>query len=211
MRRIVVDAAQPAAASIEEVARIIRDGGVAAIPTDTLYGLAANPFSPAAVQRVFRVKGRGLERALPLIAADSKQLEAWLGDLSGDGRRLGAQFWPGPLTLVVAAPEHLAGEVTGGLGTVGVRVPAHAVARALCAACGHPLTATSANLSGEPATADPEGVAAALGERLDVLLDAGLTPGGAASTLVDITHPLPVLLRAGAISWDRIQACLAGG
>lgn len=208
MLTVVVDAAHPSAASIEEVARIVRDGGVAAIPTDTLYGLAANPFDAAAVRRVFVLKGRSAEGALPLIATDAAQVETWLGALPAQGRQLADCFWPGPLTLVVAAPEGLAVEVTGGRSTVGVRVPAHAVARALCARCGHPLTATSANISGEPATADPAAVGRVLGHRLDVLLDAGPTPGGAPSTLVDVSQASPVLIRAGAISWDRIQACL---
>ncbi len=208
MLTVVVDAEHPDAVSIEEVARIVRGGGVAAIPTDTLYGLAANPFDAAAVRRIFVMKGRRADGALPLIAADLAQVEAWLGSLPRQGRQLAECFWPGPLTLIVAAPERLPVETTGGLQTVGVRVPAHAVARALCAVCEHPLTATSANISGEPATDDAEAVGRALGDRLDALLDAGPTPGGAPSTLVDVSQVVPTLVRAGAISWDRIQACL---
>jgi L-threonylcarbamoyladenylate synthase len=206
-----VDAEQPNPASIEEVARILRRGGVALIPTDTFYGLAANPFDSAAVRRVFAIKERRDDAALPLIAADIEQMETWLGGLPESGRRLADRFWPGPLTLVVAASKRLAAEVTGGLPTVGVRVPAHAAARALCGACGHPLTATSANISGEPASADPASVRQALGRLVDALLDAGVTPGGAPSTLVDVTRDEPVLIRAGAIAWDRIHSCLQRG
>ena len=132
-----MDSSRPDAASIEGVARLIRHGVVAAIPTDTLYGLAADPFNIEAVGRVFVVKGRMAQRALPLVAADLEQACEWLGELPPVGLRLAAHFWPGALTLVVAAPKRLAPGVTGGRSTVGVRVPAHAVTRALCAACGH--------------------------------------------------------------------------
>ena len=108
------------------------------------------------------------------------------------------------LPLVVAAPPTLAPEVSGGLGTVGVRVPAHDVTRALAAAAGVPLTATSANISGQPATNDPEAVLPSLGNRLDVLVDAGVTAGGAPSTIIDATGETPRLIRAGAIPWDAV-------
>src|SRR5476649_1147078 len=208
MRRVFVDPGAPQRDAIQEAATWILAGGLVALPTDTLYGLAADPFSARAVARVFEAKGRDAGRALPLIAADAAQVAAHLGRLSPAGERLAARFWPGPLTLVVAAPYGLARDVTGGTGTVGVRVPADAVARAICAACGRPMTATSANVSGEPATADPGEVERTLGCRIDLLIDTGPTPGGAPSTIVDLTGAEPALLRAGAISWDEIQACL---
>ena len=106
------------------------------------------------------------------------------------------------------APPALARDITGGTGKVGVRVPADAIARGICAEAGRPITATSANISGEPATADPDQVERTLGDRLDLLIDAGMTRGGASSTIVDVTGADPVLVRAGAISWDDIQAWL---
>jgi L-threonylcarbamoyladenylate synthase len=123
-------------------------------------------------------------------------------------RLLAIRFWPGPLTMLMHAPERLSAEVTGGTGRVGVRVPAHAVARALCAACGTPLTATSANKSGQPATNDPDAVAESLGSGIDVLLDAGVTPGGPPSTIIDVTDATPRVIRQGAIPWESIQTCL---
>jgi L-threonylcarbamoyladenylate synthase len=129
-----------------------------------------------------------------------------LGELSPCAGRLAAHFWPGPLTLVIPAPGVLAGEVTGGMGTVAIRVPAHAVARALCDAAGVPLTATSANLSGRPPTNSPDVVAEELGARLDLLVDAGPTPGGSPSTIVDVTGAEPRLIRAGAVAWDAVLA-----
>ena len=106
------------------------------------------------------------------------------------------------------APERLSPHVTGGSGRVGVRVPAHAVTRALCTACGVPLTATSANPSGQPATNAPDAIDEALADGIDVLLDAGITPGGPPSTIVDVTDGVPRVVREGAISWESVQACL---
>jgi L-threonylcarbamoyladenylate synthase len=203
--RLNVDPERPDMAIVERAAASILNGRLVAMPTDTLYGLAADPFNSRAVARVFEVKGRAAARALPLVAADSAQIRRWLGELPAVADRLATRFWPGPLTLLVTAPETLATGVTGGTGVVGVRVPAHAVTRALCAAADRPLTATSANLSGQPATDDPSEVAASLGARVDVLLDAGRTPGGAPSTIIDITGAVPRLVRAGAIPWDAVQ------
>jgi L-threonylcarbamoyladenylate synthase len=204
MRRVYVDPEAPQRDAIEEAAQWILDGGVVALPTDTLYGLAADPFSRAAVARVFDVKGRAAERALPLIAADAAQVAAHLGALGGVGDRLAQRFWPGPLTLLVAAPPAIAPDVAGGTGRVGVRVPADGVARAICAIAGRPVTATSANISGEPAPSDPDEVERTLGDRIDLLIDTGPTRGGAPSTIVDVTGETPALVRAGAIAWEDI-------
>ena len=204
MLHLTVSAVAPDPTVIRRAAELLKQGSVAAIPTDTLYGLAANPFDGVAVTRLFTVKDRAVEKALPLVAASRAQVEAALGALSPLAARLANTFWPGPLTLIVPAPATLAPEVTGGTGTVAVRVPDHVVTRALCDACGSPLTATSANRSGEPATANPSDVALALGALLDVLVDAGLTPGGPPSTIVDVTDVEPRLVRAGATPWDAV-------
>jgi L-threonylcarbamoyladenylate synthase len=203
VRRVLADAEGIAAA-----ATAIRSGLVIAIPTDTLYGLAADPFREDAVARVFEAKGRPPERAVPLIAADAEQVVASLGALSTTARRLADVFWPGPLTLLMKAPEALPDIVTGGTGRVGVRVPAHATARALCRACDTPLTATSANISDRPATNDPDEVARTLASRIELLVDNGKTPGGPPSTIVDVTADLPRLVRPGALEWDRVLACV---
>ena len=190
--------------TLDEAVRAIRAGGVVALPTETLYGLAVDPFCEDAVARVFAVKGRSDARALPLVAADAEQVAARIGVLPPMAERLAARFWPGPLTILIAAPSALAPAVSAGTGKVGVRVPAHAVARALCRAAGFPLTATSANLSGAPPTTDPEVLERALGDRIDVLIDAGTTPGGPPSTIVDATGSVPTLVRAGAIAWEEV-------
>jgi L-threonylcarbamoyladenylate synthase len=206
MRRVFVDPDSPQRDAIQEAAKWILSGGIVAVPTDTLYGLAANPFSADAIARIFAVKGRAAERALPLVAADAAQVAAHLGPLSPMAARLVARFWPGPLTLLVAVPAGLAREVTGGTGKVGIRVPANDVVRAICALAGRPITATSANISGHPATASPDDVERTLGDRIDLLIDTGPTRGGAPSTIVDVTGPEPILIRAGAIPWQDILA-----
>ena len=195
--------------SVQVAAEVIAAGGVVALPTDTLYGLAADPFRADAVARLFAVKGRPSERALPLIAADLEQIVTHLGSLPPMGRCLAEKFWPGPLTLLIGAPAALADDVTGGTGRVGVRVPAHGVARDLCRACQRPLTATSANLSGDPPSPDPDEVERTLGSRIDLLLDDGRAPGGQPSTIVDVTGSAPRLVRAGALAWDEVQACVS--
>jgi L-threonylcarbamoyladenylate synthase len=208
VRRVFVDPESPQRDAIQEAAEWIRRGRVVAIPTDTLYGLAANPFDRAAVARVFAIKGRQAERALPLVAADIAQIEAHLGPLMPVAARLAARFWPGPLTLLLPAPVALAGEVTGGTGRVGIRVPADPIARAVCAIAAMPVTATSANISGQPATSDPDVVEQTLGDAVDFLLDTGRTPWGPPSTVVDASGGELEIIRIGAIPWDEIQACV---
>jgi L-threonylcarbamoyladenylate synthase len=208
MQRVVVDRDRPDPVAIARAAATLGQGGVVAIPTDTLYGLAADPWNPDAVARIFVVKGRPDDRALPLVAADATQVTSWIGEMDEVARRLADRFWPGPLTLVMRAPGTIAAAVTAGGATVGIRVPSHAVTRALCAAFERPLTATSANVSGQPATDDPAAVARQLAAGLDLLLDAGMTPGGPPSTIVDITEREVRLVRPGAVSWKDVQACV---
>ncbi|MGB7217563.1 MAG: L-threonylcarbamoyladenylate synthase [Vicinamibacterales bacterium] len=209
MRRVFVDPEAPQRDALQEAGKWIVNGGLVALPTDTLYGLAVDPFQTDAVARVLAVKGRQPGHALPLIAADVDQITASLGPLPPIGARLAERFWPGPLTLLLPAPGRLARDVVAGTGRVGVRVPRSDVARAICRASRVPITATSANVSGQPATADPDEVERTLGDAVDLLIDAGPAPGGAPSTIVDVTGEAPRLVRAGAIPWDEIQAWLS--
>jgi L-threonylcarbamoyladenylate synthase len=208
MRRVFVDPGAPQRDAIQEAAKWIRTGGLVALTTDTLYGLAVDPFQSEAVARLFAAKGRAPDQGLPLIAADEQQIAAHLGALPAMGTALARRFWPGPLTLLMPAPASLGPPVTGGSGRVGVRVPAHDIARMICRAADRPITATSANLSGRPATADPDEVERTLGDLVDLLIDAGPAPGGLPSTIVDVTGREPRIVRAGAVSQDDIQTCL---
>ena len=202
-----IDSQSPEPEAIARAVEILRLGGTVAYPTDTLYGIAVDPRSDVAVRRLFDVKGRPPSMAVPLIAADHAQAEA-AGTFGEVEHRLIEKFWPGPLTLVVRASPSIASRVLGGGVTVAIRVPAQAVARALAQGFGFCITATSANPSGSPATEDAAQVRAALGDRLDVLLDAGQTRGGAPSTIVRIDDGRPTLVRAGALAWERVLESL---
>ena len=187
---------------------VIRSGGLVAIPTDTLYGLAADPFNATAVDRVVAAKGRAEAQAVALVASDAAQVLEHLGPLTPMARRLADHFWPGPLTILMLASAALAPGVSAGTGLVGVRVPDHRVTRDLCRLASLPLVATSANMSGKPPAHTPDDVAAAFGDSIDVLVDSGPTPGGPPSTIVDATGASPRLIRAGAIPLERIEQCL---
>ena len=202
MRRLLTDPGQPDAAAIAEAVEVLRRGGVVAYPTDTLYGLAVDPANETAVERLFDLKGRDAAAAIALIATDAAQA-ARAGRFGPIERRLGGAFWPGPLTIVVPAADTLSRRLAP-RGTLGVRVPAHAVARTLAEQFGECITATSANRSGAAAPASAAEVARAFSDGVDLLLDAGPAPGGAPSTVVEVVDARLTLHRAGAIAWDRV-------
>jgi L-threonylcarbamoyladenylate synthase len=208
MLRVSIDPSAPDLAILRRAAQIILDGGIVALPTDTLYGLAVDPFEPEAVDRLYSVKRRPGGLLIPLIAADEAQVEQHVGRMSPMARRLAARFWPGPLTLVIEASPRLAPSIHRGSGRVAVRVPDHAVARGLAEVAGQPLTSTSANRSGQPAPSTADEVEAALADSIDLLLDGGPTPGRLPSTIVDVVDPSPRLVRAGAVAWERVlESC----
>jgi L-threonylcarbamoyladenylate synthase len=206
MRRLVIDPRTPPDRTMRDAADVLRAGGVVAFPTDTFYGLAVDPRSDAAVTKLFDVKGRASGVPVALIACDARQAEG-AGEFGDRERRLAARFWPGPLTIVVPAAPGLS-PLLSAAGTVGVRVPAHGVARSLAAAAGGCITATSANRSGGPPAVLPDDVAAALGDRIDLLIDGGRAPGGPPSTVVEFVAGRPTLHRAGAVAWERVLESL---
>ena len=181
-------------------------GEIVAYPTDTLYGLAVDPRRPDAVERLFRAKGRPAEMAVPLIASDPQQVARCVSRLPLLARTLAERFWPGPLTLVVGAAPALNRRLLAGGRTVAVRVPDHAVARALARELGHPVTATSANRSGSTPAASAAAASGAVGRDLACVLDAGPAESTSPSTIVDARGAAPVLLRPGAVPWERVLA-----
>lgn len=207
MKRLLLDPLEPDAAIVREAAAVVARGGIVAYPTDTLYGLAVDPRNDAAVDALFAAKGREPGAAVALIAADEPQARQ-AGSFGPAESALAAALWPGPLTIVVPASPSMSRLLSGGRPTLGVRVPAHRVARDLAAAFGGCITATSANRSGKPPAATADEVAAAFHDGVDVLLDAGPAPGGPPSTLVEIVGGRPVLLRGGALPWDRVLELL---
>jgi L-threonylcarbamoyladenylate synthase len=186
----------------------LRQGGVVAYPTETFYGLAVDPCLPAAVEALFDLKGRDARHATPLIACSLEDVVRFCGPLNAASAALAAAFWPGPLSLVLEAPTRLTPAVHAGRGTVAIRVPAHIVARALAAAWGGPLTATSANRSGAPPARTIGDMGRLTGDERVLSIDGGETPGGAPSTIVDARVEPPVLVRDGAIAWNRVLESL---
>jgi L-threonylcarbamoyladenylate synthase len=207
MTTLAVSIDTPDPRVLAEAATVIEQGGIVAYPTDTLYGLAVDPRNDTAVARLFAVKGRHAAKAISLIAATIEQVMA-AATLTSDDERLARAFWPGPLTLLLAPRASLVPRLTAEGPTVGVRIPAHAIARALAARAGFAITATSANRAGRPAAVTSDEVAAGLGDDVDLILDAGPTVGGPPSTIVATGPSGPKLVRVGAVAWDRVLESL---
>jgi L-threonylcarbamoyladenylate synthase len=187
-------------AGIRKVGRVILQGGVAAFPTETFYGLGADARNEEALQKIFQIKGREENKPLLLLIGDRDWLSGLVRNLPPVAGRLMEKFWPGPLTLVFEASPRLSALLTGGTGTVGVRLSPHPVAQALIQAVGRAITATSANLSGQPSASVAAEVFRALGNRVDAILDGGQTAGGLGSTVLDLSSPAPRIIRRGVIS-----------
>jgi L-threonylcarbamoyladenylate synthase len=198
----------PSREAVEEAVQRIRSGGIIAYPTETFYGLGVDPFNPAAVGRLFAVKGREPGKPIPIIIDELSRAEGIVGIISQESRTLIGKFWPGPLTLLFVASSRLSSELTGGTGKVGIRIPSHSIALRLLRAAGQPITATSANLSGEPGATSAARVHEMLGEHLDLIIDGGETPGGSGSTIVDTSFHPPRLIREGKIPFQEVLGCL---
>jgi L-threonylcarbamoyladenylate synthase len=209
MPRVIVDEA-----ASEEALHVavdwLRQGRIVVFPTDTFYGVAVDPTSATALRTLFALKGRPPESALPFVAASLAQVETWCGPLEGRSARLAARFWPGPLSIVLEAPRSVDPAALGGAGSIAIRVPDHAVARALASAWGAPLPATSANRTGAPPVRLPDALGAIADDASVLVMDAGAAPGGASSTIVDARGGEPRLVRAGAIAWNRVLDFLEG-
>lgn len=203
--RIVRDDARGRAESI----RVLQDGGIVGLPTDTVYGIGVALAAPNGIERLFAAKGRPPERAIALLLADGAQA-AEIAVMDRIATALAAAFWPGGVTLVVPRrlDVDLPAVLTGGAPTIGLRVPAHAAPRALAATVG-PLPTTSANRSGEPEARTATEIETLLGGAVALILDGGPSSGGPASTVVDATGPRPRVLRAGAVAVEDVRRVLA--
>lgn len=205
---LAVDPRCPEPRLIQEAALVLQGGGVVAYPTDTVYGLAVDAMNAAAVARLYAVKQRPAEKALPLIIGDLGQLAQVVARLPASAERLIAAFWPGPLTLVMAPHARVPTPVLGDSGRVGVRWPAAAVSQQLALALGRAITASSANRSGAAAALTAAEVVTQLDAAVDLLLDGGTMPSAQVSTILDVTIDPPALLRAGKIPSSAIEAVL---
>ena len=189
---------------IEKGIEILQKGGVIAFPTDTVYGLGADAFNTRAVERVYEIKNRPRYQALPLLVADVDQLATLAEPIPEIAWLLARRFWPGALTLVLSKKDSLPARLASG-STIAVRVPNHPVCLALIKGLGNPVTGTSANVSGQSAALTAEEVEQQLGGRIDLVIHGGKCPGGKESTIVDVTHEPPIMLRQGIIAWHDID------
>ena len=187
---------------------LLRAGQIVAFPTDTVYGVGADCLHQPAVEHLFTAKVRPRGKPIALLAGPDPDLTNIVADWPPGAALLARHFWPGGLTLVVPASNRLAPAVTAGSGKVGIRVPDHPVALALIGGLGRPVAATSANLSGEASPRTADVVAASLGDRVPLILDSGPCPGGTESTVLDLTGPVPTVLRLGAIAPAALEAVL---
>ncbi len=178
---------------------VIKNGGVIVYPTETFYGLGVDPLNAEAVERIFSLKGRGAAQPLLVLLADAAHVTDWAIEVSADAERLMQQYWPGPLTLVFKAQSSVPVALTGGTGSIGLRVPGNPVTRRLLQFIGTGLTGTSANVSGQASAMTAEQAAAVLGDKVDLILDAGPAQGGKPSTVMDV-RALPFkVIRPGRI------------
>ena len=192
-----LDAADPTA--IPAAADLLRRGLPVVLPTDTVYGVGVLPYDAAAVDRLYAVKGRPAEKGIPILLGDVADVAHVAGIIPSAAAALMAHFWPGPLTLIVPRRPELPANLSPD-DTIAVRVPDHALARALIRAAGGAVAATSANVSGQPPARAADEALAVLGGRVAAVLDDGPSPGGVASTVVDCTVDPPVVRRAGPLT-----------
>ncbi|WP_236242390.1 L-threonylcarbamoyladenylate synthase [Streptomyces sp. CC228A] len=193
---------------IENAAGVLHAGGLVALPTETVYGLGANAEDPAAIARIFQVKGRPPSHPLIVHIAGAEQLDDWVEEVPPAARLLAEHFWPGPLTLVLRRGSRVPLEATGGLETLAVRVPDHPVALALLNAFGGGVTAPSANRFGSVSPTTADHVRAELGDAVDFVLDGGACEVGVESTIVDATGETPAILRPGGVTREDLDAVL---
>jgi L-threonylcarbamoyladenylate synthase len=205
---VQLDPRSPDAQTLRRVAACLREGKTIAFPTETFYALGVSAYHEPAIQKVFAIKGRMFDKPLPLIIHGESMLEEIAAQIPECARSLMRAFWPGPLTLIFKASEKIPPLLTASTGTVAVRDSSHPLARQLVMDARLPVTATSANVSGGSSCYSAGEVEHQIGDRVDMIIDGGPTPGGLPSTIVDLTVSPPRIVREGAISTQRLQSFL---
>jgi len=191
---------------IQAALKILKNGGIVAFPTDTVYGLGALAFNNSAIESIYKAKNRPIEKAIPILIGDLSDFEKVADDIPNMALRFASRFWPGPLTCIVPKKQTLPLAVSA-TPTVAVRIPDHVDARALLRAAG-PMAVTSANISGGQNPSTAQEVYDQLNGRIPLILDGGTTQGGIPSTLVDCTGELPMILREGPITLNELLSAL---
>lgn len=210
---IRINREHPESSLINYAAEQVRKGHVLGMPTDTFYGLAADPYNLRAVERIYQIKGRAKHKPLSLLVENVEMAEDLARLLPDEFYELTRKYWPGPLTVIVRAGTRVPLKVTASTGNVAIRVPAATVPLAVIKAAGVPVTATSANLSGAPECTSAEAVRDQLGARLSIIVDGGPSPRSVASTIVDLSHEDGSwhIQREGAIPAEEINKILSRG
>ncbi len=194
---------------LNQAVQLLRDGGVVAFPTDTVYGVGVDPFQPQAVRKLYRIKGRPEDKPIAILVGSIEDVARVAQTPSRTFSRLADRFWPGGLTLIVETRE-LPPEITAGGSTVGVRMPDHPLTLELLRGFGGPIATTSANRSGENPATSAEEVGAQLGDRVNLIVDGRDTITKVASTVLDLSVSPPKILRHGGISEELLMECLIG-
>jgi L-threonylcarbamoyladenylate synthase len=203
-----ISAVEPDRNAIRYAAEFISRGRVVGVPTDTFYGLAADPFNLSAIEEIYRVKGRPEDRALPILVNSIEQAITLARDVPTVFLTLAQKFWPGALTLLVDASNKLPLKITGNKGRVALRWPGSPVIGALIEQWGAPVTGTSANISGHPSCSNAEDLMMQLGDRLPLILDSGETGALLSSTIVDLNEDGWQIVREGLVSEQEIERAL---
>lgn len=191
-----------------KIKRVLNLGGVMAFPTDTFYGLGANAFNRTAVSRIFKIKQRSEEKPLLTLVASAYQANTMTEEIIPAAEVLINKLWPGPLTILFSARPGLPSQLTANSGKIGVRQPANEMVCKLLSGIGFPITATSANISGAENMTTADEVEKILGDKVDLIVDGGPTPGGKESTVLDVTLSPPLIVREGAVTRENIEAAL---
>lgn len=186
----------------------LRSGGTVVIPTETVYGLGAHALDPQAVKKIFSAKGRPVDNPLIVHISDTKMLAPLVDSVSSDAQKLIDAFWPGPLTIIFKRHKNVPAEVTCGLDTIAIRMPAHPIANQIIKISGVPIAAPSANLSGRPSPTSAQHVITDLDGKVDIIVDGGDSEVGLESTVIDLSDEIPLLLRPGGVSKEKIEKVL---
>jgi L-threonylcarbamoyladenylate synthase len=195
-------------ADIERAVRTLREGGLVAFPTETVYGLGADAANPEAVERIFAAKGRPADHPLIVHIPDAGHMDEWAREVPEEAKKLASLYWPGPLTIVLPRREHAPDIVTGGLDTIALRVPGHPLALALLGSFGAGLAAPSANRHGRVSPTTASHVREELGDAVEMILDGGACGVGLESTIVDLASATPRVLRPGAVTTEMLERVL---
>lgn len=204
----IVPVSETLGGRVDDAVKVLRNGGVVAIPTDTVYGLAAAFDDDDAIERIFRIKGRAPSLAIPLLLNSADAVEQYVTKIPESFWALAAAFWPGQLTIVMRKSTLVSERLTAGRNTVGLRVPDHRLPRHLSKSLGRAITGTSANLSGSPSLTTAKEVEEQLGSAVDLVVDGGATPGPISSTVVDLSGDRPTILREGRITPEDIRRAI---